>query len=171
MKINEKKLEEVGALTEVGSADITKNKIRAKITLVYYYLIQLGFLVVSGFIGYLFGMNKNTSSAYPYSGFDQSYIFGSIFIVIAHGGNFGLSYGLSKKDKLILKKGANIKLSPFYIYPAVSLNFVLSILSFLAIYNLVFSGDVFTTTTRYGVYEQKICKISKCKYNTNNKMS
>ncbi|MCG3254663.1 MAG: hypothetical protein KAU62_01170, partial [Candidatus Heimdallarchaeota archaeon] len=117
--------------------------------------IQLGFLVISGFIGFLFGLYKNTSSSYPYSGFDQSYIFGPIFVAIAHGGNFGLSYVLRKKDKLILKKGANITLSPFYFYPVVFLNFLLSVLSFFAIYNLVFTGHIFTASSRYGVYNRK----------------
>ena len=54
--MNEEKLNEVSALTEVDSKDITKNKIGKKIVLVYYYLIQLGFLAISGFIGLLFGL-------------------------------------------------------------------------------------------------------------------
>jgi hypothetical protein len=153
--MNEEKLNEVSALTEVDSKDITKNKIGKKIVLVYYYLIQLGFLAISGFIGLLFGLYKDTNSTYPFSSFDQSYIFGPIFIVITHGGNLGLSYGMRKKNKLILKKGANIKLSPFYVYPAVFLNFVLSVFFFLSIYQVMISGDIFTATTRYGVYIKK----------------
>ncbi len=153
--MNEEKLNEVGTLAEVDSKDIDKNKIRKKITLVYYYFIQLGFLAISGFIGFLFGLYKNTNSTYPFSGFDQSYIFGPIFVAIAHGGNLGLSYGLRKKDKLVLKKGANIQLSPFYVYPAVFLNFLLSIFFFLSIYQVMFSGNTFTATTRYGVYTKK----------------
>ncbi|MHA1514328.1 MAG: hypothetical protein ACTSPF_02225 [Candidatus Heimdallarchaeaceae archaeon] len=153
--MNEEKLNEVGALTEVETKDITKKKIRNKITLVYYYLIQLGFLAISGFIGFLFGLYKDTNSTYPFSGFDQSYIFGPIFVAIAHGGNLGLSYGLRKKDKLILKKGVNIKLSPFYVYPAVFLNFLLSVFFFLSIYHIMVSGNAFTATTRYGVYSRK----------------
>jgi hypothetical protein len=153
--MNEEKLNEVGALTEVDSKDITTNKIENKVSLVYYYLIQMGFLAISGFIGFLFGLYKDTNSTYPFSSFDQSYIFGPIFIVITHGGNLGLSYGIRKKDKLILKKGANIKLSPFYIYPAVFLNFVLSVFFFLSIYQLMVSGNTFTATSRYGVFTRK----------------
>jgi len=153
--MNEEKLNEVGSLTEVESKDITKKKIRNKITLLYYYLIQLGFLAISGFVGYLFGFYRNRNSIYPFSSFDQSYIFGPILVAIAHGGNFGLSYGLRKKDKLILKKGVNIKLSPFYVYPAVFLNFVLSVFFFLSIYHIMVSGNAFTATTRYGVYTRK----------------
>jgi len=153
--MNEEKLNEVGALTEVETKDITKKKIRNKITLVYYYLIQLGFLAISGFVGYLFGFYRNRNSIYPFSSFDQSYIFGPILVAIAHGGNFGLSYGLRKKDKLILKKGANIQLSPFYVYPIVLLNFLLSVFSFFIIYNLVFTGHIFTASSRYGVYNRK----------------
>lgn len=153
--MNEEKLNEVGALTEVDSKDINKSKIRKKITLVYYYLIQLGFLAISGFIGFLFGLYKDTNSTYPFSGFDQSYIFGPIFVAIAQGGNLGLSYGMRKKDKLILKKVVNIELSPFYVYPAVFLNFVLSVFFFLSIYHIMVSGNAFTATTRYGVYTRK----------------
>ncbi len=153
--LNEEKLNDVGALAEVDSKDINKNKIRKKITLIYYYLIQLVFLAISGFIGFLFGLYKDTNSTYPFSGFDQSYIFGPIFVAVAHGGNLGLSYGLRKKDKLVLKKGANIQLSPFYVYPAVFLNFLLSIFFFLSIYQLMVSGNTFSATTRYGVYSKK----------------
>ncbi|MBY9001815.1 MAG: hypothetical protein KGD64_12930 [Candidatus Heimdallarchaeota archaeon] len=157
--MNEEKLNEIGALTDVESADITKNKIRRKITLFYYYLVQLGFLAISGVAGLLFGLIKSPSSNYPYSGFDYNYIFGPIFVTLTHGVNVGLSYRLRNTNRLILKKGTSVKLSPFYIYPAIFINFVLSILSFLAIYNLVFSGNVFTATTRYGVYNQKDLKI------------
>ncbi len=153
--MNEEKLNEVGALTEVEAKDIDKNKIRKKITLVYYYFIQLGFLVISGFTGFLLGLYKDTNSTYPFSGFDRSYIFGPIFVAIAHGGNLGLSYGMRKKNKLIFKKGVNIKLSPFYVYPAVFLNFVLSVFFFLSIYHIMVSGNAFTATTRYGVYTRK----------------
>lgn len=153
--MNEEKLNAVGALTEVDSEDINKNKIEEKITLVYYYIIQLGFLAFSGLIGFIFGLNKGTNSAYPFSSFDQSYIFGPIVVAIAHGGNLGLSYGLRKKDKLILKKGVNVQLSPFYVYPAIILNFLLSIFFFLSIYQLMVSGNTFTATTRYGVFTEK----------------
>ena len=49
--MNEEKLNEVGALTEVESKDLTKKKIRNKITLVYYYLIQFAFFILSSLGG------------------------------------------------------------------------------------------------------------------------
>ena len=153
--MNEEKLYAVGELVEVDSKKITKNKIRMKITLVYYYFIQIGFLAISSLIGYLFGLYKNANNSYPFSGFDQNYIFGPLFVALVHGGNLGLTFGLRKKDKLVLKKGANIKLSPFYVYPAVLLNFLLSIFFFLSIYQLMLSSNIFTITSRYGVYTKK----------------
>ena len=155
MKINEDKLEKVGDLVDVDSNNLTKNGFRKKITLIYYYFIQFGFLAISGLIGILFGLYKDTNSTYPFSSFDQSYIFGPISIVLVHGGNLGLSYNLRKKDKLILRKGVTIQLSPFYVYSAVFLNFLLSIFFFLSIYQLMVSGSSFTTTTKYGVYTKK----------------
>ncbi|MHA1201140.1 MAG: hypothetical protein ACTSQ4_01290 [Candidatus Heimdallarchaeaceae archaeon] len=157
MKINEKKLEEVGALTEVESKEITKKKIGRKIALVYYYIVQIGFLAISGFIGYLFGLNGKFCAIYPYCGLDQNYISGSIIIVLTHGGNLGLTYGLRKKDIFVLKKEANTKISPYYVYPVVFLNFVLSVLFFLSIYHLMVY-DIFTATTRYGVYIEEKSK-------------
>ncbi|MBY9001814.1 MAG: hypothetical protein KGD64_12925 [Candidatus Heimdallarchaeota archaeon] len=152
--MNEEKLNEIGALAEVESAAITDNKVRRKISLMYYYFIQLGFLIMSGIAGLIFGLVKNARSSYPYTGFDQNYIFGPIFVALIQGGNVGLSYRLRKTSKLIMKKGMNTNISPFYIYPAVFINIVLSILGFLAIYNLVLSGKVFTTTTDYGVFAE-----------------
>lgn len=70
--MNEEKFKEVGAIAEVDSKDITKKKIRKKIILVYYFFIQLGLLAISGFIGLLFGLYKDTNSTYPLSSFDQS---------------------------------------------------------------------------------------------------
>jgi len=154
MKINEDKLEEVGDLVDVDSSNLSKNGFRKKITLIYYYLIQLGFLAISGFVGYLFGLNGKYCANYPHCGFDQNYIFGPILMVLVHGGNFSLSYGLRKKDKLVLKKEANTKISPYYVYPVVFLNFVLSVLFFLSIYHLMVY-DIFTATTKYGVYTKK----------------
>ena len=153
--MNEEKLNEVGKLTDVGIKDITTNKIGRKITLIYYYLIQLGLLTISGFVGYLFGLNGKYCANYPYCGFDQNYIFWPILMVLAHGGNFGLSYGLRKTNKLTMKKGASTKISPYYVYPVVFLNFVLSVLFFLSIYHLMITSNIFTTTSRYGVYTKK----------------
>lgn len=153
--MNEEKLNEIGKLAEVESKDITTNKIGRKITLIYYYLIQLGLLTISGFVGYLFGLNGKYCTNYPHCGFDQNYIFGPILMVLAHGGNFGLSYGLRKTNKLTMKKRANTKISPYYVYPVVFLNFVLSVLFFLSIYHLMITSDIFTATTRYGVYTKK----------------
>jgi hypothetical protein len=152
--MNEEKLNEVGKLTDVGTKDITKNKIGRKITLIYYYLIQLGLLFISGFVGYLFGLNGKYCAIYPHCGFDKNYIFGPILMVLAHGGNLGLSYGLRKTNKLTMKKGAKTKISPYYVYPVVFLNFVLSVLFFLSIYHLMVY-DIFTATARYGVYTKK----------------
>jgi len=150
--MNEEKLNEVGKLAEVDSKDITQNKFKKKITLVYYYFIQLGFLAISSLAGFLFGLYKNANNSYPYSGFDRNYIFGPILVVIIHGGNLGVYYGLSKNNRLILKEGSNAKPLPFHIYPVVFLNILLSVYCFLFIYNTMISGNVFTTTTDYGVY-------------------
>lgn len=153
--MNEKKLNEVGKLTEVDSKDITQNKFKKKITLMYFYFIQLGYLAISSLVGYLFGLYKNANNSYPYNGFDQSYIFGPLLVAIIHGGNLGMYYGLNKSNRLILKDGTNAKPLPFHIYPVVFLNILLSIFSFFFIYNDMISGYVFTATTDYGVYIRK----------------
>jgi hypothetical protein len=156
--LNEEKLNEVGELVEVDSQDITKNKIRKKITLVYYYFIQLGFLAISSLVGYLFGLHRNAYNSYPYSGSDQYYLFGSLFIALVHGGNLGLTYGLKRKDMLITKVGSKAKPLPFHIYPAIFLNILLSVFCFVSIYNIMISGYVFTTTTDYGVFTRRNSK-------------
>ncbi|MHA1201141.1 MAG: hypothetical protein ACTSQ4_01295 [Candidatus Heimdallarchaeaceae archaeon] len=159
--MNEEKLNEVGALTDVDSKDITQNKFKKKITLVYYYFIQLGFLAISSLIGYIFGLYKTANNSYPYSGFDQSYVLGPLLVAILHGGNLGMYYKLSKNNRLIMKKGTNEKPLPFHIYPVVFLNILLSIFVFLLIYNTIISGHVFTATTDYGVYTRKKAEFYK----------
>lgn len=153
--MNEEKLNEVGELVEVDSNDITQNKFKKKITLVYYYFIQLGFLALSSLIGYIFGLYKTVNNSYPYSGFDQSYVFGPLLVAILHGGNLGMYYKLNKNNRLIMKEGTNEKPLPFHIYPVVFLNILLSIFAFLFVYNTIISGYVFTATTDYGVYTKK----------------
>jgi hypothetical protein len=108
---------------------------------------------------------KTVNNSYPYSGFDQSYVFGPLLVAILHGGNLGMYYRLSKNNRLIIKEGTNVKPLPFHIYPVVFLNILLSIFSFLLIYNTMISGYVFTTTTDYGVFtrrkSKRIMKIMK----------
>lgn len=160
--MNEEKLNEVGALTEVESKDLTKKKIRNKITLVYYYLIQFAFLVFLSLVGVAFGLYSRSTATYPYnSGFSQRYIYGPIILAITHGGNLGLSFQLSRKKRLILKKSEPKELILPYIYPAIFLNIILSTLSLFAIHNLVFDGSIFTIGTLYGVYDKKDLNIKK----------
>ena len=135
--MNEKKLKEVGTLTDTDPSDLEMNKIKRKITLMYYYLIQYAFLITSGYTGLVFGIYEKSKTTYPYIGFEYNYWFGPIFVAIVQGGNFGMSYGLRKTDKLILKKGTNTKLSPFYVYPVVFLNLILSLVLFFFIYFIV----------------------------------
>jgi len=159
--MNEEKLNEVGALTEVESKDLTKKKIRNKITLVYYYLIQFAFLVFLSLVGVAFGLYSRSIAAYPYSVFPERYIYGPIILAITHGGNLGLSFQLSRKKMLILKKSEPKELALPYIYPAIFLNIFLSTISLFAIHNLVFEGRIFTIGTMYGVYENKGLNIKK----------
>lgn len=159
--MNEEKLNEVGALTKIDSKDLTKNKIRNKITLVYYYLIQFAFLVFSSLVGVAFGLYSRSIASYPYSVFSERYIFGPIILAITHGGNLGLSFQLSRKKMLILKKSESKELALPYIYPVIFLNIILSTISLFAIHNLVFEGRIFTIGTMYGVYENKDLNIKK----------
>ena len=153
--MNEEKLNEVGELVEVDSKDITKSKVKKKVTLIIFYFIQLGFLAISSFVGFLFGLSNNASNSYPYVGFNPSYIFGPIIVAIIHGGNLGMYYRMSKNNRLIMKEGTNDKPLPFHIYPVVFLNILLSVFCFFSIYNAMISGYVFTSTTDYGVYTRK----------------
>ena len=155
MKINENKLEEVGALTEVESKDINPKKIKRKIALVYYYLIQFVFLATSGLIGFLFGIYENEVNIYPYAGFNKNYIIGPVIVAIVQGGNFGMSYELRRSDKLILKKGKDTKLSPLFVYPIVFLNLILSILFFVSVYYIIAPSSSLTTFPMYGVFNRK----------------
>ncbi|MHA1418558.1 MAG: hypothetical protein ACTSVO_02840 [Candidatus Heimdallarchaeaceae archaeon] len=155
MEINENKLEEVGALTEVESKDINPKKIKRKIALIYYYLIQSVFLATSGLIGFIFGIYENEVNTYPYVGFDKNYIIGPVIVAIVQGGNFGMSYKLRRLDKLTLKKGTTTQLSPFYIYPVVLLNLILSLLLFLSIYQLFEPRFSQTMFPMYGVFNRK----------------
>ncbi|MCG3255456.1 MAG: hypothetical protein KAU62_05170 [Candidatus Heimdallarchaeota archaeon] len=159
--MNEEKLNEVGALTEVDSKDLTKKKIRNKITLVYYYLIQFAFLVFSSLVGVAFGLYSRSTATYPYSVFPERYIYGPIILAITHGGNLGLSFQLSRKKRLILKKSEPKELALPYIYPAIFLNIILSTISLFATHNLVLNGSIFTISTLYGVYDKKDLNIKK----------
>ena len=159
--MNEEKLNEVGALTEVDSKDLTKKKIRNKITLVYYYLIQFAFFILSSLGGLVLGLYGKSIVTYPYVSFSQRYIYGPIIIALAHGGNFGLSYQLSRKKRLIMKKSDPKVLTPSYIYPAIALNILLSTLSLFAIYNIILYENILTINTLYGVYVNKHKKFKK----------
>ncbi len=159
--MNEEKLNEVGALTEVDSKDLTKKKIRNKITLVYYYLIQFAFFVFLSLVGVAFGLYSRSIASYPYISFSERYIYGPIILAITHGGNLGLSFQLSRKKMLILKKSEPKELALPYIYPAIFLNIILSTISLFAIHNLVFEGRIFTIGIMYGVYENKDLNIKK----------
>ncbi len=156
--MNEKKLEEIGKLTETDPNDLAMNKIKRKISLMFYYIIQFVFLITSGLIGFIFGIYENEINTYPYVGFDKNYIIGPILVVVVQGGNFGMSYGLRKSNKLILKKGTETKLSPFYIYPVVFLNLILSLLLFLSIYQMFVPRFSQTTFPMYGVFIRKELK-------------
>ncbi|MHA1398513.1 MAG: hypothetical protein ACTSSF_12540 [Candidatus Heimdallarchaeaceae archaeon] len=153
--MDKEKIEEVGKLTDVKANDMTKQKIRKKITLAYYSIIQLAFLAISSLVSSLFGFSKRTSGFYPYVTFDPNYIFGPIIVAIVQGGNFALSYRLRKTGRLVVRKGTDTVLSPFYTYTIVFLNFILSVLSFLFIYHSMRYTSAFSTTTRYGVYLRK----------------
>ena len=155
MKINEDKLEKVGDLVDVDSNNLTKNGFRKKITLVYYYLIQFGFFIFSSLVGLGFGLYGNSLSFYPYNAFPQRYIYGPIILALTHGGNLGLSYQLSRKKRLILKKSEPKVLLPVYIYPAVVLNIILSTISLFSMHYLVTHGSPYTMNTFYGVYYHK----------------
>ena len=159
MKINEEKLEKVGDLIDVDSSNITRNGLKKKITLVFYYLIQFGFFIFSSLVGLIFGLIGNSISYYPYSAFPQRYLYGSYILVLTHGGNLGLSYQLSRKKRLILKKSEPKVLSPVYIYPAIVLNIILSTISLFSIHNLVTHGSPMTINTFYGVYYHKNLNI------------
>ena len=165
--MNEEKLNEVGALTEVDSKDLTKKKIRNKITLVYYYLIQFAFLVFSSLVGVAFGLYSRSISSYPYRVFSERYIYGSIILAITHGGNLGLSFQLSRKKMLILKKSEPKELALPYIYPVIFLNIILSTISLFVLHNLVFEGRIFTIGTMYGVYENKDLHIKNLRRTKN----
>jgi len=157
--MNENKLEEVGDLVDVDSNNLTKNGYKKKITLVYYYLIQFGFFIFSSLVGLGFGLYGNSLSFYPYSAFPQRYLYGSIILALTHGGNLGLSYQLSRKKRLILKKSEPKVLSPVYIYPAIVLNIILSTIILFSIHNLVTHGSPMTINTYYGVYDHKNLSI------------
>ena len=158
IKINEKRLEDVGDLVDVDSNDLTKNGFIKKITLVYYYLIQFAFFIFAGLVGLVFGLYSRSIAAYPYSGFPQRNIYGPIILALTHGGNLGLSYQLSRKKRLILKKSEPKELSPIYIYPAIVLNIILSTIILFSIHNFVLDGSIFTISTLYGVYDNKNLK-------------
>ena len=155
MTINEDKLEKVGDLVDVNSNNLVGNGFRKKITLVYYYLIQFGFFIFSSLVGLGFGLYGNSLSFYPYSAFPQRYLYGSIILALTHGGNLGLSYQLSRKKRLVLKKSEPKVLSTVYIFPAIVLNIILSTISLFSIHNLVTHGSPYTMNTYYGVYYHK----------------
>ncbi len=163
--MNKEKLSKVGALTELKSEDITPKKIRKNLTLAYYYIIQFVFFIFSSLVGVVFGLYGNSLSFYPYNAFPQRYLYGSIILAITHGGNFGLSYQLSRKKRLMLSKSEPKVLSPVYIYPAIVLNFLLSTISLFSIHNLVTNGSPLTMNTLYGVFSKgksnRIRKIMK----------
>jgi len=165
--MNEEKLDEVGALADVESKDLTKKKIRKKVTLVYYYLIQFAFLVFSSLVGVAFGLYSRSIAAYPFSGFPQRYIYGPIILAITHGGNLGLSYQLSRKKRLILKKNESKELSPFYIYPAIVLNIILSTIFLFSAHNSVLYGSTFLTIPMYSVYENNNLHIKNLRRTKN----
>ncbi len=161
LKINENHLEKVGDLVDVNTSDLTKNRFGKKITLVYYYLIQFSFFIFSSLVGLVFGLYSRPIATYPYSGFPQRYIYGSIILAITHSGNLGLSYQLSRKKRLILSKREPKILSPLYIYPIIVLNLIMSTISLFSTHNFVFDGSIFTIGTLYGVYEKKNLNIKK----------
>ena len=153
-KINKDELEKVGDLVDVDSNNLTNNGFRKNITLVYYYLIQFGFFIFSSLVGLVFGLTANSMSFYPYSAFPQRYLYGSLILALTHGGNLGLSYQLSRKKRLILKKSEPKVLSPIYIYPVIFLNIILSAISLFSIHNLVTDGSPLTMNTLYGVFSE-----------------
>ena len=152
--INKDDLEKVGDLVDVDSNNLTNNGFRKNITLVYYYLIQFGFFIFSSLVGLVFGLTANSMSFYPYSAFPQRYLYGSLILALTHGGNLGLSYQLSRKERLILKKSEPKVLSSIYIYPTIVLNIILSAISLFSIHNLVTDGSPLTMNTFYGVFSK-----------------
>ena len=161
MKINQDHLEEVGTLTDINPNDLTKNGFRKKITRFYFYLIQFALFIFSSLVGVAFGLYSKSIASYPYSVFPERYIYGPIILAITHGGNLGLSFQLSRKKRLIMKKSEHKELALPYIYQAIFLNIFLSTISLFAIHNLVFEGRIFTIGTMYGVYENKDLNIKK----------
>ena len=155
MKINEDKLEEVGDLVDVDSNNLTKNGFRKKINLVYYYLIQFAFFVFSSLVGVAFGLYSRSIDTYPFAGFTQRYLYGSIILAITHSVNLGLSFQLSRKKQLILNKKTPKELSPIYIYPVILLNIILSSISLFTMHNLVHTGNIFSLMVAYGVFDNK----------------
>jgi hypothetical protein len=152
--INKDDLEKVGDLVDVDSNNLTNNGFRKNITLVYYYLIQFGFFIFSSLVGLVFGLTANSMSFYPYSAFPQRHLYGSLILALTHGGNLGLSYQLSRKERLILKKSEPKVLSSIYIYPTIVLNIILSAISLFSIHNLVTDGSPLTMNTFYGVFSK-----------------
>ena len=157
--MNEEKIEEVGKLTDVNPNDLTRNGFSKKITLVYYYLIQFTFFIFSSLVGVVFGLYSRSIATYPYSGFPQRFTYGSIILALTHGGNLGLSYKQSRNKNLILSKSDPKALSPFYIYPAIVLNIILSTISLFSIHNFIQSGTIFTIGIMYSVYDYKNLNI------------
>lgn len=158
--MNQNKLEDVGDLVDVDSSNLSKNGFRKKITLVHYYLIQFGFFIFSSLVGLAFGFYSWSIAAYPYrdySGFTQRYLYGSIILVLTHGSNSVLAFRFSRKKRLILNKTVPKVLSPWYIFPPIFLNFVLSALSLFVIHNLVLNPRI-TVVIAYGVYNRKKLK-------------
>ncbi len=153
-KINNDELERVGDLVDVNPDNFTKKGFSKKIALIYFYLIQFVFFLFSSLVGLVFGLAGNSMSFYPYSAFPQRYLYGSIILALTHGGNLGLSYQLSRKERLILKKSEPKVLSPIYIYPAIVLNIILSAISLFSIHNFVTNGSPLTMNTLYGVFSK-----------------
>ena len=160
--MNKEKLNEVGALTEIESKDITQKKIRKKLTLAYYYIIQFAFFIFSSLGGLVLGLYGKSIAIYPYIAFSERYIYGSIIIAVTHGSNIGLSYHLSRKERLIMKKSDPKVLSLSYVYPAIVLNIVLSTISLFSIYNILLHDNILSMNTLYGVfYKGKSKKLGK----------
>ncbi len=150
--MNEDTIQQVGKLTDVNPNDLKKKGLKKKISLVYYYLIQFAFFVVSSLGGLVLGLAGTDRTAYPHVIFSQRYIYGPLILFLTHGSNIGLSYQLDRKKRLIMKKSDPKVISPSYIYPAIVLNIILSTISLFSIYNILIQENIFSTFPMYGVF-------------------
>lgn len=163
--MNEKKIKEVGTLTDVNPKDI-KQKRRKKIHgYLIHYFVQVFVLLLSSLMGYLFVLWEHSDrSGYPYtslSPFLRHTYLGSISLLTLHGGNAAHSYFHKKRYNLSFVE----------VYPAIFVNLIISFISFFMIFNALYQELFYGlgVIPAYGVFTRKnskrirkIMKKSRC---------